>query len=460
MLTAALTGCNSTSAVTPPPTAPPPNHSIQHVVILMQENRSFNNVFAGFPGAMTAMSGPCLPAPWCKSRTIKLRSVTLESTGNLGEGIDIDHSHAGFLIECNANSLGVCQNNGFDKIRKGESGGAELAKKYAYRYIERSETKAYWDFAKRYSLADEMFFTDTASSFISHQIILSGTVRLNDRESLTDQPDALPWGCDAPQGTQTAIIFKSGKVIDPPQKPGVLPFPCFTQYGTIADLLDKADVPWRYYVEAFKGKYSDFSRGVWNGYDAIKKIRYSSDWKRNISIPNTNVFHDVKNGSLPAVSWVIPTLKDSDHPASGCSGGPRWVTSIVNAIGKSKYWDTTAVIVLWDDWGGWYDPVPPPQINYTSLGFRVPMIVISPFSQPSTVVHTQYQFGSILKFIEDNFGLGSLHTTDATLTSMADIFNFSQKPIPFRPEPLPPKSTCGGSATRQQIIEHDGGVPE
>jgi phospholipase C len=132
----------------------------------------------------------------------------------------------------------------------------------------------------------------------------------------------------------------------------------------------------------------------------------------------------------------------------------------VNAIGKSKYWDTTAGIVLWDDWGGWYDPVPPPQINYTSLGFRVPMIVISPFSQASTVVHTQYQFGSILKFVEDNFGLGSLHTTDATSTSMADIFNFNQKPISFRPEPLPPKSTCDGSATVQQIIEHDGGVPE
>ncbi len=458
LATIAFAGCNSTSAVTPPPTAPPPNHSIQHVVILMQENRSFNNIFAGFPGAMTAMSGPCVIRPWCKTGTAKVKPVTLELTGNLGLGTDIDHSHAGFLIECNANASGVCQNNGFDLIREGESGGGPRAKTYPYAYVERSETKAYWDFATQYSLADEMFFTDTASSFISHQIILSGTVRLNDRESLTDQPDALPWGCDAPQGTTVPVLLKNGTELMPPHKG--LPFPCFTQYGTIADLLDKAGVSWRYYVDAYRGsKDADFSGGVWNGYDAIKKVRYGPGWK-NVSMPNLNVFHDLKSGALPAVSWVIPTLANSDHPASGCNGGPRWVTSVVNAIGKSKYWDTTAVILLWDDWGGWYDPAPPAQINYTSLGFRVPMVVISPFAQANTVVHTQYQFGSILKFVEDNFGLGSLHTTDATSTSMADIFNFNQKPIPYKAEPLPQKSNCGGSAGAQQIIEHDGGVPE
>jgi phospholipase C len=458
---AAFAGCNSTNSIVvpgPKPTAQP-QHSIQHVVIMMQENRSFNNIFAGFPGAMTSMAGACVAKPWCQSGTIKLKPITLESTGNLGLGIDIDHSHAGFVTECNANASGVCQNDGFDLIRYGESGGAGLAKGYPYSYIERSESKAYWDFAKQYSLADQMFFTDTASSFIAHQIILSGTVKLNSHESLTDQPDGQPWGCDAPPGTQSAVIFKSGKVIEPPHKG--LPFPCFTQYGTIADLLDKASVSWRYYVDAFEGsKDADFSGGVWNGYDAIKKIRYSPDWKRNISMPNTSVFTDVKNGSLPAVSWVIPSLADSDHPASGCNGGPRWITSVVNAIGKSKYWDTTAIIVLWDDWGGWYDPAPPAQINYTSLGMRVPMIVISPWSQPSTVVHTEYQFGSILKFIEQNFGLGSLHTTDATSTSMADIFNFNQAGIPFKPEPLPHKSNCGGSASTREIIEHDGGVPE
>ena len=304
-----------------------------------------------------------------------------------------------------------------------------------------------------------MFFTDTASSFIAHQMILSGTVKLNSHESLTDQPDAQPWGCDAPPGTQTAVIFKSGKVIEPAHKG--LPFPCFTQYGTIADLLDKANVSWRYYVDAFEGsKDADFSGGVWNGYDAIEKIRHGPDWKKNMSMPNTTVFTDVKSGKLPAVSWVIPSLADSDHPASGCNGGPRWVTSIVNAIGKSKYWDTNGddrnvgrLGRLVRSRAAGADQLHEPR--HARADDRDLAVVAA-----NTVVHTEYQFGSILKFIEQNFGLGSLHTTDATSTSMGDIFNFNQSGITFKPEPLPQKSNCGGSAYTREIIEHDGGVPE
>jgi phospholipase C len=480
---AAIAGCNSSSAVPQPVTAA---KRIAHVVIMMQENRSFNNIFAGFPGAETALVGKCKPAKWCKTGTIALEPVKLESkTNELAKGIDIDHSHqgggsepGGFVEECDLDSAtGVCRNDGFDKIRFGAEGTGELAKTYPYAYVERSESKAYWDFAKRYSLADHMFFSQTAASFISHQIILSGTVALNSHESLTDQPNDTPWGCDGQFGEVTPVLEKDGKYIYDG------PFPCFTEYGTLADLLDPAHVSWKYYVDRelspTGGKGEDFSGSVWNGYDAIAKVRcktwrppykgpndchgYGSDWA-NISFPNTSVFSDIKDGTLPAVSWVIPSLKDSDHPQSGCSGGPRWVSSVVNAIGESKYWNSTAVIVLWDDWGGWYDSVPPPQTNYTSLGFRVGTVVISPWVRPNTVVHTQYEFGSILKFIEQNFGLGSLHTTDETSTSIGDMFNFSQKPTKFAPEePLPPKATCsnGSGVTLQQIIENDdGGVPE
>jgi phospholipase C len=454
-------GCNSTNSIPGP--APSPIPQIQHVVIMMQENRSFNTMFAGFPGATTAMSGPCEPGHfegtrWCQTGRVRLHPVKLESDNIGGGGKDIDHSHKAFEIECNANASGVCQNNGFDKIDFGEGGGGAPAKTYPYAYVDRSETKAYWDFAKRYALADEMFFTDTASSFISHQLILSGTVRLDAKESLTDQPDAMPWGCDAPPGTTTPILKTDGS------EPQNGPFPCFTQYGTIADLLDRANVSWKFYVEnyAYNLPHYDFSGAVWNGYDAIKKVRHGPDWK-NISIPNTNVLADLKQGTLPAVSWVIPKLYASDHPASGCNHGPNWVTRVVNAIGESKYWNSTAIVLVWDDWGGWYDPVPPPQINYTSLGFRVPMIVISPWARPNTVVHTEYNFGSILKFVEQTFGLGSLHTTDESANSMLDVFDFMQKPAAYVNEPLPSKRSCpsfGHDPTAQEIIEHDGGVPE
>ena len=461
-LTAAAlaTACNGSTTV------PAPSGStlqpIQHIVIMVQENRSFNNVFAGFPGADTAMQGPCKPAKWCTgSHMVTLHSVKLESNGSPSAGKDIDHSHRGFEIECAANKAKICQNDGFDLIHYGQSGGGVAAMTYPYAYIDRTETAPYWKLAQQYTLADEMFFTETASSFIAHQMLLSGTVRLNDKESLTDQPEVTPWGCDAPPHTPTAVIFTNGKVSEFGG-----PFPCFTQYGTIADLLDAANVSWQFYVDAMFSTepHYDFSGAVWNGYDAIKKIRYGPDWKKNISIPNTNIFTDVKAGTLPAVSWVIPTLFDSDHPASGCNGGPRWVTKVVNALGTSQYWKNTAILLLWDDWGGWYDNVPPAQINYTSLGFRVPIVIISPYAKPGYVSHTQYDFGSILKFVEQTFGLGSLGTTDAPANSLADAFDFTQTPNTFHPAAIPHANSCAdeqvdGSATRR-LIEHDGGIPE
>lgn len=473
-----VVGCNS--SVNPPVTAPP--SAIRHVVILLQENRSFNNIFAGFPGAETASSGKCKqPAAWCPAGgRIPLKAITLESTRIVG-GKDIDHSHRGFGIECNLNAMNVCQNDGFDLINFGQSGSLTPAKTYPYSYIERSETKPYWDFASQYALADHMFFTETASSFTAHQQILSGTTQISPTESYTDQPSEMPWGCDAPgaesgpgQVTFTPVINTHGVV-------NVLgPFPCETAYGTIADLLNAKNVSWKYYIHKMFGS-AELSGVAWNGFDVVKKVscvvrtqfghgsgatykctKRGPEWA-NITNPNTKVFDDVRNGTLPSVSWVIPTLCESDHPASGANQGPLWVSKVVNAIGESKYWNSTAIIVLWDDWGGWYDPVPPPQINYTSLGFRVGMIVISPYAKPHYVSHTQYDFGSVLKFIEQNFGLGSLGTSDAPATSMGDVFDFTQKPIRFKPEPLPhafPCPTFNGSNEVQEIIEKDGGVPE
>jgi phospholipase C len=458
---AGIAGCSGSVGSTPPPgpaLPTPAANPIQHIIIMVQENRSFDNLFAGFPGANTTMEGACKPAPWCKgSHMVALHSVKLATGAGPNFGKDIDHSHNGWEIECAANASHVCQMDGFDRIRFGESGQEGLAKNYPYAYVDRAETKPYWNLAKQYALADAMFFTETASSFIAHQMLLSGTVQINDNEWLTDQPPTQPWGCDAPPGTTTPVLLKDGKV------DGNGPFPCF-KYATIADLLDAKSVSWLFYVDKAFGKGSDFSGGVWNGYRAIHKIFYGPDWKTNMSSPNTNVFSDLSNGKLPALSWVIPSLYDSDHPASGCNGGPRWVTKVINAIGTSQYWNSTAVILLWDDWGGWYDNAPPKFINYSSLGFRVPMIVISPYARPGYISHTQYDFGSILKLAEHTFGLGSLGTTDATAASMEDVFDFTQSPIKFKAAPLPPAMSCADQPADEnasrQVIEHDGGVPE
>jgi phospholipase C len=328
---------------------------------------------------------------------------------------------------------------------------------YPYAYVDRTESKPYWDLARQYALADRMFSTDTASSFIAHQQLIAGTVRLNDEESLTDQPDDSggAWGCDAPGGTQTPILLRDGREIYPPGKR--TPYPCFTQYATMADLFDAGHTTWKYYVAPLFGKDTDLAGDAWDAFDAIKKVRRGPDWS-HISRPATNFFTDLQSGQLPQVSWVIPTLCDSDHPASGANRGPRWVTQVVNAVGTSRYWKDTAIVLIWDDWGGWYDNVAPSQVSYTSLGFRVPMIVISPYAKPHYVSHTDYNIGSILKLIEQNFGLGSLGTTDASANSMADVLDFTQRPNTFKPAPLPRALSCP-KVRGPEFIEINGAPP-
>ena len=229
----------------------------------------------------------------------------------------------------------------------------------------------------------------------------------------------------------------------------------------MADVLDAAGTTWKYYVSSING---DPSGGIWNGFDAIKNVRYGSDWNK-VTMPNARIFSDIQKGTLPQVSWIIPRIADSDHPASRHNAGPSWVSSVVNAIGKSSYWKSTAIIVLWDDWGGFFDPVPPPQLDYTSLGMRVPMIVISPFAKKHYVSKTQYEFGSVLKFIEQNFGTASLGSTDVRANSIGDIFDFSQPMSRFIPIDAPYPASYflrhrEPSPTIEQIIKADGGPPD
>jgi phospholipase C len=464
----ASTACNGSTGAVTPKTGPSPASKIAHVLILVQENRSFDNLFAGYPGADTRMAGPCVPstlAPKCKwNRLVPLREITLQTTGKPYSGTDIGHDHASFEKEYNGGKM-----DGFDLINFGTGGTGAPAALYPYAYVERSQTAPYWNMAKAYTLADHMFSTATTDSFVAHQQLIAGTTRINANESLVDTPSGFLWGCDAPPGTATSVITVAGKVLT-----NGGPFPCITQYPTMADVLDAGGVTWTYYVNSENG----FSGDVWNAFDAIAKVRCRSynagsetclptaeqpaptpEWKAHVSMPNINLFSDIKNGKLAAVSWVIPALASSDHPASGGDAGPSWVTSIVNAVGKSKYWDSTAILVVWDDWGGFYDNVAPPQLDYTSLGMRVPLLIISPYARRGYVSHTQYEFGSILKFIEQNFGVGSLGSTDVRATSIADSFDFTQKPQAFTPFTAPYPASYflrqQPSASASLLMQHD-----
>jgi phospholipase C len=148
------------------------------------------------------------------------------------------------------------------------------------------------------------------------------------------------------------------------------------------------------------------------------------------SDPYPQVLTDIANNQLQQVSWVIPAGQFSDHAYSNTGCGPSWVTTVVNAIGASSYWNNTVIIVTWDDWGGWYDHVPPPQVID---GFRVPIMVISPYITKSGYIsHNTHDFGSILLYMENTFGLPSLGFADAYAPDdLSDFLNLSQPPIGF-----------------------------
>ena len=190
------------------------------------------------------------------------------------------------------------------------------------------------------------------------------------------------------------------------------------------DRMNDAGVTWRYY-QARGG------HGQWNAPDAIKSIRYGPSY-RNVVWPSHKFLADVARGHLAHVTYVTPSADDSDHPAHNDGTGPAWVASVVNAVGESPFWDTSAIFIVWDDWGGWYDHVKPTIYNSFELGFRVPLIVVSPYAKSGYISHEQHEFGSILKFVEEVFRVKSLGTTDVRSDDLSDCFDFSQPPRKFK----------------------------
>jgi phospholipase C len=379
--------------------------NIKHLVVIIQENRSFENLFAGWPGADAPMSGLT-----SYGTTVPLHKITFA-------GGDISH---GWLDGIAAWDNGKM--DGFDKE------GAGLS---PYSYVDRDLIAPYRTMARRYVLADHMFQTEFGGSFTAHLDLIAGTTNLTPSTAEVEWPPTDIWGCDAPPGTTTPIV-NAQRLVNPIGGP----FPCFTQFHTLADNLDAAGISWRYYAVAI-GQGGD----EWSAFDAIDRVRNGRDWK-NVVYPPWRVLVDAAQGRLAGVTWVTPDVQDSDHPGNRGNTGPSWVASVVNAVGESKEWNSTAIVVLWDDWGGWYDNVAPPQKDFVGLGERVPCIIISPYARENYVSHTQYEFGSVIKFAEQIFGLGrvgpaSFGYTDARANSLEDSFDFAQKPRRFVPIPAP-----------------------
>jgi len=374
---------------------------IKHVIVVIQENRSYDNLFATFPGGDGATSGSCGNA------TIKLRPATLSNK------ITPPNTYATFKTELDGGKM-----DGFCHIAfEGHTG------KYVYEYVNPKYIVPYWTLARQYVLADHTFQTQGSGSFTGHQDLIRGDTAIGKTVALVDNPNNQPWGCNAPVGTTTSVLSISGGYLI-----GKGPFPCLT-YATLRDTLDAKHVSWKYYEPVYGGS---FAQNIWSAFAAIKAVYDGPEWNTNVSSPETNIFHDITNGKLPSMAWVVPDFNNSDHPGSPMDTGPSWVASIANAVGKSQYWKSTAIVVVWDDWGGWFDHVRPPApskvtaSNVGGPGFRIPMIVVSTFAKKGYIAHKRYEYGSIVKFVETVFGLPSLRTTDATSAGfVTDFFNFA-----------------------------------
>jgi phospholipase C len=385
----------------------PSRGKIKHVVIIVQENRSLNNLFYGFPGAKTSAFGYD-----SRGTRIKLQPIVLETTW------DLSHSSTTFFQACNGTGKipgTKCRMNGFNKEYAG-CGPCPIPHPQ-YAYVPHSETKPYFDMAEQYVLADEMYASNfDASSFVSHQYIISAQ-----SESAVNYPFSV-WGC--PGGPADAV----GMVGRQRQIPDGREVPCWDP-KTLGDELDEAGLSWAFYTSAWNG-----DGGMWSGYQAINHIYNGRDWKKDIITPQRRFFDDVAKGRLRDVSWITPTCANSDHAGCGSNTGPSWVTQLVDAVGQSPYWDSTAIFVFWDDYGGWYDPEPPAYVDYDGLGIRIPMLIVSAYAKKRHVSHVHYEHGSILKFVEDTFGLERLSASDTRANSPAqDAFDFAKPPRAFVP---------------------------
>jgi phospholipase C len=390
--------------------APRDHHGVQNVVVIFQENRTPDNLFHDpvliQRGADIASSGVN-----SLGQTIPLSPIDLGTTGSNPQNYDLSHTHSAFLSMYDGGKM-----NGADLIPCSPAANCppNAHPNPQFMYVNPSDVRPYFALAEQYTFGDRMFQTNQGPSFPAHQFIISGTSAPTPTSNLFAAEN--PTGVTNANGNTgcTAPSAEFVRMIDPSGSESQKFYPCF-DHLTLVDLMDSRGVSWRYYTPS--------AGSIWTGPNAIQHLRFGTDWN-NVVLKPAQILSDISNGQLANVSWVIPSGRSSDHPVNTDGSGPSWVASIVNAIGNSQYWDNTVILITWDDWGGWYDHVAPTVINSYEYGFRVPLIVVSPFAKQGYISHVTHDFGSILKFIEEVYHLPSLGYADALADNLSDCFDF------------------------------------
>jgi phospholipase C len=432
--------------------------NFQHIVVVVQENRTPDNLFQGLCTTRTA----CSTSPGPGQYNIQTRGwldkasrtgMTHPHPAPFGLGYDLGHNHASFINMCDPKD-GVCAMDGAASVNCAPlSQSCPPKPQYAFVDYTTGSVQPYLELVKNFGWGNYMFQTNQGPSFPAHQFLFGGT---SAPSASYDQSGIFAADNTGGGSTSNGCIAPPPATVDLINPYGVIftrIYPCFER-ETLTDRLDARGISWRY--------YGGTPGGSWMAPNAIAHICVASggnctgsDWISSVDArSHKDILSDIlANCNLRGVSWVIPDGSNSDHSGNVAAvGGPSWVTAIVNAVGTSaclnpdgsSYWNTTAIIVTWDDWGGWYDHEPPPIEAYPQggyqMGFRVPLIVVSAYTPAGSVSNLQEDFGSVLRFIESNFGFieGALGFADLRGSGdLMEFFNLGQKPRPFQPIAAP-----------------------
>jgi phospholipase C len=416
---------------------------IQHVVFIVQENHSFDNYFGTYPGANGFPQGLSIPINpnrkdsgfvepyhldvakpvWIVGDELPPGVSEPDEMGTLDDGGGVGPFP--FYNESIAGDLNHSWQVAHMAYDSGKMDGFVAAEKSTLTmgYYDRNDIPYYWDYADQFVLDDNFFSSLMGPSFPNHLYIASGT--------------------NGPVNGLNAAWIMQGGVINNPGKSinwnGVT-----LTWSTLAQELSDANLPWVWY----DGKVNPLSPDIWNVLPLFSYFQTHPNQLRQ-HVKNTQFFiSDIQSGSMPAVAWIIPGgwrpptwpaacvgSATSEHPPARSDCGMDYVSYLVNQVMQSKYWQSTAIVVTWDDYGGFYDHVAPPQIDAYGEGFRVPTLVISPWAKHHFIDHTEYEFASMLRLAEVNFNLPTLGTRDVRSNDMMNSFNFNQAPQPPLIEP-------------------------
>jgi phospholipase C len=386
---------------------------IQHIVFIVKENRTFDNLFGTFPGVDGATTG-----------TISTGDVIALGRTPDRTSRDISHSFQSAVKAIDGGKM-----DQFDLIPGGNVNGDYLS----YTQHTEDDIPNYFTYARNFVLADAFFSSLTGPSFPNHLYTVGAQ-----SGGAINNPGKSPgvWGCDSPADSTVQVMDDDGRIH--PE------YPCF-DFQTLADSLEAQGIIWKYYAPG-QGQ----SGYIWSALDAIAHIRRTSLWDQHV-VPTGQFVVDARNGNLPAVSWVVVGSGRSEHPPASVCVGENWTVEQLNAVMQGRAWNSTVVFLTWDDFGGFYDHVAPPVVDHFGFGPRVPLLVISPWAKPGYVTHKTLEFSSILKFVEQRFGLDPLTARDAQSDDLFDSFDFTQDPLP--PLVLNTRQCPAGASTADIVLD-------